>query len=187
MVIGKESQEEGAVVAEAHAESEAAPAEGSLERLLEHLPAEIREPSAAGARPAPPLAPGLRTARVVAVDGHEILVAFRGREEPVAARLDDGVEHALVQRALSGDDAVLVEVDPEIGPVIVGLVQRRVPAEIEIKAAKVTIDAGQELLLRSGRGAMRIREDGDVELVGSRISTLSRGLYRIVGRILRLN
>ena len=28
---------------------------------------------------------------------------------------------------------------------------------------------------------------GDVEMVGSRILNMSRGLYRIVGRVLRLN
>ncbi|MEZ4311015.1 MAG: hypothetical protein R3F14_23480 [Polyangiaceae bacterium] len=43
------------------------------------------------------------------------------------------------------------------------------------------------MLLRAGRAALRLREDGDVELVGSRISAASRGLFRIVGRILRLN
>ena len=49
------------------------------------------------------------------------------------------------------------------------------------------IEAEREILIRSGRGAMRIREDGDIEVVGSRISTMSRGLFRIVGRVLRLN
>ena len=48
------------------------------------------------------------------------------------------------------------------------------------------IEAGS-VVLRAGRGALRLREDGDVELVGSRISTMSRGLFRIVGRVLRLN
>ena len=43
------------------------------------------------------------------------------------------------------------------------------------------------MFLRSGRAALRMRGDGDVELVGSRIATMSRGLYRLVGRVLRLN
>ena len=51
----------------------------------------------------------------------------------------------------------------------------------------LTIDAAEELVLRAGRAALRLREDGDVELVGSRISAASRGLFRLVGRILRLN
>ncbi|APR86861.1 hypothetical protein A7982_12210 [Minicystis rosea] len=170
--------------------SPAAPDEPALiERLLEHVPAPAEAaPAVAGnAASAQPAVPALRTARVVAMSGGVVQIAYRGRGAPVAATLDEGVDRELVQRALAGNEAVLVEVDPEVGPVIVGVVQRRVADTLELKARKVVIDADEELLLRSGRGAMRIREDGDVELVGSRISTLSRGLFRIVGRVLRLN
>jgi hypothetical protein len=50
----------------------------------------------------------------------------------------------------------------------------------------VVLEGEREILLRSGRGAIRIREDGDIEVVGSRISAASRELFRIVGRLLRL-
>jgi len=160
------------IIAEARAE------EASIERLLDHVPATIE---------APQQAPALRTARVVTVNGKEVQIAYRGRGAPVTAIIDEGVDRELVKRAMAGNEAVLVEVDPEVGPVIVGVVQTRLPDEVEIKARKVVIDAEEELTMRAGRGAMRIREDGDVELVGSRISTMSRGLFRIVGRVLRLN
>lgn len=170
--------------------------ESSLDRLLQHIPrdaqAEVREPDALPA-PAPAAAldlaaiPALRTARVAGVRGREADIVFRGRGARVRATLDEGVDVDLVKRALAGNDAVLVEIDPDVGPVIVGVVQTRLPDVLEIKARKITLDADEELLMRAGRGAMRIREDGDVELVGSRISTLSRGLFRIVGRVLRLN
>jgi hypothetical protein len=150
--------------------------------LLDQILQEARVPVAA---PGP--APALRTARVLAVEGNTAQIAYRGRGEGVTARIDEGVDRELVTRALAGNEAVLVEADPEVGPVIVGVVQTRVPDTLELKARKVVLDADEELLLRSGRGALRIREDGDVELVGSRISTLSRGLFRIVGRVLRLN
>lgn len=164
------------IVEEAHAE------EASIERLLDHVPVET--PAAV---PQQAAAPALRTARVVAVRGAEVQIAYRGRGAPVTATLDAGVDRELVQRAMAGNEAVLVEMDPEVGPVIVGVVQTRLPESVEIKARKITLDAEEELTLRAGRGAMRIREDGDVELVGSRISTMSRGLFRIVGRVLRLN
>lgn len=160
----------------------------SLERLFEHVTGETSpSPTAADATATPAAAPGLRTARVVAVNGLRAQITYRGRGAAVTASIDDGVDAELVKRAMEGNEAVLVESDPELGAVIVGVVQTRVPDVAEIKARKVVIDAGEELLLRSGRGALRIREDGDVELVGSRISTLSRGLFRIVGRVLRLN
>lgn len=171
-------------------EAETETEDRSLERLFEHVTGETSpSPTAADttATPSPAPAPGLRTARVVAVHGRSAQIAYRGRGAAVTASIDDGVDAELVTRAMEGNEAVLVEADPEVGAVIVGVVQTRVPDVAEIKARKVVIDAGEELLLRSGRGALRIREDGDVELVGSRISTLSRGLFRIVGRVLRLN
>lgn len=157
------------------------PEEGAIERLLEHLPAaEI----AAAESEAPP---AMRTARVVAIKGASAQITWRGRAEPVVAELDDGVDRELVARAMAAGDAVLIEHAPGAVPVIVGVVQRRIPETLELKARSVVIEAEQEVLLRAGRGAMRIREDGDVEVVGSRILTMSRGLFRIVGRVLRLN
>ncbi len=105
----------------------------------------------------------------------------------MTAKIDAGVNRGLVARAIAGGEAVLVEVDPEGGPVIVGTVQTRVPEAIELKARRIVVEAEEELLLRSGRGAMRLRADGEIEVVGSRLSMVSRGLYRIVGRLLRLN
>ena len=89
--------------------------------------------------------------------------------------------HAVVSAAALSASAGAV-------PIVVGMVQTKAaPETLELRADRIVIEAGKELLLRSGRGALRIREDGDVELVGSRISTVSRGLFRVVGKILRLN
>jgi hypothetical protein len=147
----------------------------------------LEQAHVAAPAPQPVAAAPLRTARVLSVDGRTARVAYRGRTEGVAAQIEEGVDRELVARALAGNEAVLVEADPELGPIIVGVIQTRLPDALELKARKVVLEADEELLLRSGRGALRIREDGDVELVGSRISALSRGLFRIVGRVLRLN
>ncbi len=53
--------------------------------------------------------------------------------------------------------------------------------------ATVHIEGEREVLLRPGSGAVRVREDGDIEIMGSRIGAASRGLFRLVGRILWLN
>ena len=152
------------------------PADRSIERLLAHV---------AVASPETP--PALRTARVVAITGSSARITWRGLRDPVDAELDEGVDSELVARAMENGDRVLVEIDQELGPLVVGVVQRRIPAKVEIRGETVVIEAEREILIRSGRGAMRIREDGDIEVVGSRISTMSRGLFRIVGRVLRLN
>lgn len=155
-----------------------APADASIARLLEHVSEEAVTPEAA---------PALRTARVVSMVGGGAQITWRGLRQPIEAELDEGVDSELVKRAMEGGDRVLVEIDPALGPLVVGVVQRRVPSKVEIRGETVVIEAEREILLRTGRGAMRIREDGDIEVVGSRISTMSRGLFRIVGRVLRLN
>jgi len=49
------------------------------------------------------------------------------------------------------------------------------------------LEGEQEVLIRSGGAAIRFPEDGNVELVSSRIATMSRGLCRLVGHVLRLH
>lgn len=152
-----------------------------VDALLERVVAPV------AAESAPDRLPTLCTARVLAVDAAGARLAIRGRAEPLVAAIADEVDREIVERAAAVGDAALVEVVPGGAPVVVGVVQRRVPEDVEIRAATVTIEAEREVVLRAGRSALRIREDGDVELVGSRLLAMSRGLFRIVGRVLRLN
>jgi hypothetical protein len=133
------------------------------------------------------IAPGMRAARVAAMPPGKIQIALRGAREPVDARLAEGVERELVALAMKNRDAVLVEIEPNGAPLIVGVIQTRIPRDVVIKAETIQLEAEREILLRSKTAAVRLREDGDVELVGSRILALSRGLFRLVGRVLRLN
>jgi hypothetical protein len=93
----------------------------------------------------------------------------------------------VVEDARESGNLVLVELCEGEAPVVVGALQTQRPREIRLRGAVVHIEGEREVLLRSGRGAIRIREDGDIEVIGSRISAASRGLFRIVGRMLRLN
>lgn len=135
----------------------------------------------------PPVVPGLRSARLVALEDRRATVTLRGRTEPVEAEIAPEVEEALLALALRNRDGVLVEVGEGERPVVVGVLQTRLPREVHLAADEIHFEAARELVLRAGRAALRLREDGDVELVGSRISAASRGLFRLVGRILRLN
>jgi hypothetical protein len=162
-------------------EAEPRPAGLSLE---EYLPASSPTPARAGAGEA---APAMRTARVAHVDGRKAMILFRGKQAPVEAEIAPEVDPELVSDALASGDAVLVEQCEGELPLVVGRLQTKKPREIHLRAATVHIEGDQEVLLRSGRGAVRIREDGDIEVLGSRISAASRGLFRIVGRMLRLN
>jgi hypothetical protein len=166
------------------AESEPQNAPSVLDDLLENM-GHTEKPAPTAPAPAP--APGLRSARLVTLDKRRATIAWRGQSTPIAADIAPEVEDALLALALRQGDGVLVEVAPEDKPVIVGVLQTKLPREVHIKADEIHFEAARELVLRAGRAALRLREDGDVELVGTRISASSRGLFRLVGRILRLN
>lgn len=176
-------------VADPSDDAEHTPLPGSrIDELLERvaqptLPA-IERPSTA---PPSPASSSLRTARVTRLFGTRVELRMRGSDQTMVAKIDEGVEPDLLAQAAAHGGTVLVEMLPGHEPVVIGLLQTRLPSTVEIKAKDIVIDAEHEVLIRAGRAALRIREDGDVELVGSRILTMSRGLFRIVGRVLRLN
>jgi hypothetical protein len=128
---------------------------------------------------------GLRVARILSMSSGVALIAWRGRDGSIPAVLAPGVEAELLEEVIEDGGSVLVEEGPP--PLVVGVLQTRRPREIQLRAGAVTIEGEREVLIRAGRAAIRLREDGDIEIVGSRISAASRGLFRLVGRILRLN
>jgi len=129
----------------------------------------------------------IRTARVLGVSGRKATLALRGAADPVEAVIAPEVNPEVIKDALLNGDSVLVEVGVGQAPLVVAALQTQRPRELRLRAAVVHIEGDEEVLLRSGRGAVRVRADGDIEIVGSRISAVSRGLFRLVGRILRLN
>jgi len=175
-VLEEKSATEGKPV-----ESQSHPVDRLFERV-EPAPASIPESNVKRETVA-----GLRTAKIAEATSTSLKIMLRGQRTPVEAVLGEGVDRDLVILAKKNRDVLLIELEPGEAPTVVGVVQTRFPREVAIKADKVLIEGNQEVLLRSGRAAVRLREDGDVELVGSRILAMSRGLFRIVGRILRLN
>lgn len=130
---------------------------------------------------------GLRTARIVSLQNRQATIALRGSREAVSATIAPDVDRELVEDAAAHKGSVLVEGGEDGIAWIVGIVQTQKPSEVHVTGEKIVVEGSREVLIRAGRAALRLREDGDVELVGSRISAASRGLFRIVGRILRLN
>lgn len=159
--------------------------DGAVDRVLESVA--MPAPRATSGGP-----PRMRTGTVTVLGGRgsgvpaSYVVTVRGGAQ-IEAVLDDGVDPELIARASQGGDRVLCEEDADLGAVIVGVLQTRLPETLELKARNIVIDAESEVTIKSGKAGMRLREDGDVELVGSRITTMSRGLFRLVGRMLRLN
>ncbi len=168
------------------------PLDPALERVLRRVDMSPREPATADAAldtgpPALENGPRLRMARLARIEGGKVFLKVRGKSEDIEADVDEEVDLDLLKRSFDNGQAVLIEEEPGLLPVVVGLIQTKVPETLEIRARKIVIEGETEVLLRSGTAAMRLRQDGDVELVGSRITTMSRGLFRLVGRMLRLN
>ncbi|HTN92421.1 MAG TPA: hypothetical protein VL242_52500 [Sorangium sp.] len=177
---------------EIEAEAEAAEALEARRVTLDDVLAEPAAPAEPAAAPLPArqaqlLGAAMRTARVASVAGRTARILVRGAEGPVAAEIAPEVDPEVIADAHARGDAVLIELCEGALPLIVGALTTQRPKALHLKADTITVEGAQELLLRSGRGAIRIREDGDIEVVGSRISAASRGLFRIVGRLLRLN
>jgi hypothetical protein len=131
------------------------------------------------------LGTGLRVAELVQLQGRDGTVRFRRGD--LACKLAEFVDVELAERALTERERVLVEVEDTGEVWIVGVVQTRAPDVIRLSAREIELSAGSSLTLKSGRSGLRLSADGNVELVGSRISAASRGLLRLVGRALRLN
>jgi hypothetical protein len=150
------------------------PQEKALEEFL---------PAAAPAR----IGLGMRSARLVDTFGRRATVVLRGEDSPIDVEIDAEVDAVVVQAALENGDRVMVEPDERGELSVVGVLQCRRPEKLKITAETVEIEAEREVVFRSGKSALRLREDGEIDLVGSRISAASRGLFRLVGRMLRLN
>lgn len=162
--------------------------EGDVEQMLERVALSERAAEPAPRRDGARMRSGTVTVyggRGTGLPASYVLTVRGGAQ--IEAQLDEGVDPELVRRAAQQGDRVLAEEDFDGAAVIVGVLQTRLPETLELKARNIVIDAEQEVTIRSGTAGMRLREDGDVELVGSRIVTMSRGLFRLVGRMLRLN
>lgn len=160
------------------------PSPAHAARALSEAAAAAAEPERA---PTPAVVHGLRSARLVDAHGRRATVILRGEDEPCDVALDADVDAAVVREALEVGDRVMVEPGEDGELVLVGVLRCRQPEKLRLVAPVVEIEADQELVLRSGKSALRLREDGEIEIVGSRISAASRGLFRLVGRMLRLN
>lgn len=165
-------------------------AKDAVAALVEELPsAATQEKALEDFLPPPALraGSGMRSARLVDTFGRRATVVLRGEDTPIDVEIDAEVDAVVVQAALENGDRVMVEPDERGELSVVGVLQCRRPEKLRIVAETVEIEAEREVVFRSGKSALRLREDGEIDLVGSRISAASRGLFRLVGRMLRLN
>jgi hypothetical protein len=122
----------------------------ALEEIL-HTPVADPKPGASLHAPVE----GLRTARRASVSGRRAAITLRGQHDPVEATIASEVDPAVICEALETGDSVLVELTRGECPLIVGVLHTRQPREIRLKATTIQIEGEEEVLIRSGRGALR--------------------------------
>ncbi|WP_437908486.1 hypothetical protein WME95_11835 [Sorangium sp. So ce327] len=156
----------------------------TLDEIVETTAAVLPE------RQAPPIAAvAMCTARVVSMEGktRRASILARSANVPVLAEIAPDVDLEVIEDARANGDAVLVETCEGEPPLIIAALRTRRPRELRLRGEKISIEGSKEVMLRSGFGALRIHESGDIELVGGTINAVSRGLFRLVGRLVRLN
>ncbi len=104
----------------------------------------------------------------------------------IDATIAKHVDPVLVERSIrEGALALLTQSAHQIQ--VIGFVQTNIAETTHISGKDIVIEADQKLTLRSGRAAIQLRADGALEILGTRIAATSRGVFRLVGRALRLN
>jgi hypothetical protein len=165
------------------ASSRAASSHPAIEQLLIHT--EGSEPARArrSASDAPALAFGLHIGMLRTITARVAVVSVEGRDyEAVLAQHVDG---DFLRAALEEAEPVLMQNGSNGELCIMGVLKGKFPSRLV--GDRVLVTGETEVVVRSGRSALRLREDGVVDLIGARISASSRGLLRLVGRALRLN
>jgi hypothetical protein len=130
---------------------------------------------------------GTFSARLVRLSEGSAVVRFRGELFDRAVRVAPEVDRTWLELAARSGETVLVETLPEMGSTVIGMIQTRPLTDLLLEAETITLAAKKDITLVAGRSALRLRENGHVELVGTRISQISSGVLKLVGRLLRLN
>jgi hypothetical protein len=135
----------------------------------------------------PPTLSGLQLASLLEIQGETatvVVIEPEPNEEPKHVLVAKHMDLNFLQDARSNGHLVLLGGPPHRLR-IVGVVQTSYPRTIN--AQSIEINASESLTLKSGRAGVQLRSDGSVEVIGSSIRATSRGLFRLIGRALRLN
>lgn len=119
------------------------------------------------------LTPGLHAAHLEMASERSFRIRLLGGQR-VLARLGDGVERELVEQCLRSNQLVIVTAT-ETDVLILGALQtqrtfhREPDGTLMIESKRVEVRAEDEVQLRSGASAVKLREDGRVRINGHRM------------------
>lgn len=170
------------------------PVDASLERVLAQIDTRTSPAQSTPIEPFDERAPmassvqqGLCAAWIEKWEGRgDLSVRLCPSGEIAQAELMRELDRSLVEDAARDRQLVLLDRHAD-RLLVIGVIATHKPKKLKLDADTIELLASRSLLLRVGRAALELRQDGNIEIVGSRISAASRGLFRLVGRMLRLN
>jgi hypothetical protein len=137
-------------------------------------------------RPAP--VPGVALARVLGRAGAAWRVHMAGGEQTVAA--DPAIDPALLDEAARSGARVVLELGP--APAIAGVLQtaRAIAigrdGSVDISVKRLAVTVAEEALLKSAGAFLKVGPQ-ELELYGNRLVSRARELYRVLGRMVKIN
>ena len=141
--------------------------------------------------PEPAPRPALFTAEIHEVHEDGVILGIGSSVAP--AKLDPSVHRTVVEGARTRRERVLVEEAEDGTLLVIGALRTQptpgvdVAESYSIKAKRISLEAGEELLLSAQTAAVVLRAIGEVETYAERILSRAEGVHKIVGRMLRLN
>jgi hypothetical protein len=137
---------------------------------------------------AAPRLPAVGLGTLVAREGDRWRVRVAGAEHPLA--VDAAVDPALLDEALASGARVLVDGAGDGAVVGVVLTARPVAygrdGALEVAAPRVTVDAGESVVLKTPWAFMQLRQ-GEAELYGNKVLLRAREVARVLARMIALN
>jgi hypothetical protein len=155
--------------------------QSSLDRVLDIVDTSAK-PAATSSNPPSSLA----VVQLVDFQEDGVRIRIPGASSAERANLAPHLQRDFVEYCAKGGYMAMADIQ-QSPALLVGMLQVGFPPELTLRAAKVEIEGTEALTLKSGRSAVQLRRDGAMELLGTRITATSRGIFRILGRALRLN
>lgn len=160
-------------------------------RRLETRSNVVRLDAARAPEKAPTL-PGLAALRLVAWDPERRIARVAVGPKQVVARVDAGVEAAVLTTALARGERVIVEQGAKALTILGTLRTQATPGldagdDYVIRAQRVRVEGAHEVTLATGKSSLTLRALGFIETVAQDITTRASAVHKIVGRLIRLN
>ena len=140
----------------------------------------------------PQVSAGLSALRPLAYDDEQRTVTVRLGGREVVAALDPSVSPVVVRTAIARGERLIVEREEGRLVVLGSLRTAPVPGldeadEYVLRARRISIEAADEVSLKTGSASFVLRARGYIESLAQNITARAASVHKIIGRMIHLN